>query len=293
MQSISQLNLWSIIKKFKRNIAITWGLVAVENIMTVMIPLFIGFTIDSLLNKQFNDLIILAAIIFLLIVISVIRRVYDTRAYGKIRVALGGEVDRRLRSNPVATRNARLDMSRELVDFLEQDVPELFTAIIQLFASIIVLASFSFNLALSPLIAGLVMIILYSCFHHRFITLNANLNTQMEKQVSILSTGTYKRIKLHLQKLAKQEIKISDTEAIVYGLIFLVLFMFVLSNLVLATQLENITSGTIFSIMSYSMEFMGAAIMLPMALQSLSRLTEITQRINQPIQDGNNEVINE
>jgi hypothetical protein len=41
-----------------------------------------------------------------------------------------------------------------------------------------------------------------------------------------------------------------------------------------------ISPGTIFSIVSYSWEFVEAAVTFPMALQGWSRLSEIIQRLN-------------
>ncbi len=57
----------------------------------------------------------------------------------------------------MTTRNARLDMSRELVDFLEREVPPLFTAVIQLVASVVILSSFGWQLGVMPVIACLLM----------------------------------------------------------------------------------------------------------------------------------------
>ena len=76
------------------------------------------------------------------------------------------------------------------------------------------------------------------------------------------------------------EVKLSDREAVLYGSVFLVLLTMVVFNLWYSTLNGTISAGTIFSIVSYSWEFVDAAVILPVTLQSLTRLTEITQRIN-------------
>ena len=68
----------------------------------------------------------------MLVVVSVVRRIYDTRVYGTIKVELGLRLLERRQGLGVSVRSARLDMSRELVDFLENEVPLLFTSVIQL-----------------------------------------------------------------------------------------------------------------------------------------------------------------
>ena len=47
------------------------------------------------------------------------------------------------------------------------------------------------------------------------------------------------------------------------------------------SQLIEPTAGQVFSIVTYSLEFVETAVMLPITLQTLSRLTEISQRLNQ------------
>lgn len=280
MSATTEFTVRSILKQHKTEVTITWLMVALENMLMVLLPLFIGFTIDSLLNGELTDLFLLAALLTLLIVVSVIRRFYDTRVYGAIRVEVGEAVDNQMRHHQVSTRNARLDMSRELVDFLENDIPPLLTAVIQLIASIIILAVFHIKLGISAVIAGVIMLIVYARFHDYFIRLNRSLNNRIEHQVTVLSRVPFRSVRRHLERIKRREIMISDAEAVVYGLIFLVLFGFVIINLSITTLLSDPTAGHIFSIVTYSLEFVEAAILLPITLQTLSRLTEISQRLN-------------
>lgn len=287
MSFTAPFTLVSILKHYKSRIAITWLLVVIENGLMVLIPLLLGLSIDGLLNGDFSSLIKLATLLLTLTFVAVFRRFYDTRVYGKIRVEFGESVDKPMRNIPTSTkqisvRNGRLDMSRELVDFLEDDLPPLMTGIIQLVASMIILASFSLHLGASALIASVCMLAVYFCFHQQFSRLNGALNYHYENQVNVLSRSSVAAVRRHLERIKHREIMISDTEAIVYGLIFIVLFTFVMTNIWLATQLSLPTAGTIFSTVTYSLEFVEAAIMLPITLQTLSRLTEISERLNNP-----------
>ena len=55
---------------------------------------------------------------------------------------------------------------------------------------------------------------------------------------------------------------------------------FIVHNLYVGAQLPGVTAGTIFSIATYSWEYVEAALLLPIALQDWSRLSEITSRLN-------------
>ncbi|RLV59317.1 ABC transporter permease [Parashewanella curva] len=260
----------------------TWLMVLIENVFMILLPLFIGYAIDGLLKQNMQPLLMFALILLGLIMVSVLRRLYDTRVYGEIRVRLSKLVERNLRSSVVSVKDARLTMSRELVDFLEEDLPSLISAIVQLVATMIILATFHINLALCVLGSGLIILVIYGLFHKQFTRLNGALNDQAEQQVHVLSGQPFAAIRTHFEALKRCEIKLSDTEALVYGLIFIVLFSAVLVNLWMVSGLIDPSVGQVFSIVTYSLEFVQTAVMLPITLQVLSRLMEISQRLNQP-----------
>ena len=276
----AKIDLPFILHTFRNRIALTWGIVLIENILIALIPLLIGMTIDGLLVGRAAELFWMIGILAGLGAIAVGRRVYDTRTYGTIRLHLGAELQRRTSSLQVSRRSARIDMSRELVDFLEQDAPELITAVIQIAVSFAILTYFDIRLGIASAIVVLGMVSVYACFHLRFYSFNARLNAQREQQVDLLSAGSRLGVFRHLRALRRHEVSISDTEAIVYGGIFFLQIAFIAFNLFQGSGIPGVTAGQIFSIASYSWEYVEAALLLPVALQSWSRLSEITNRIN-------------
>lgn len=275
-----QLTIGTLLRMYLGKVSITWLLTLIETALMTLIPLFIGFAIDGLLDGELDSLSQLAVVLGALIAVSVLRRVYDTRAYGTIRVDLGRELIGRSREIRISSQNARLGMARELVDFLEEQVPALMNSIVQLVISFVVLFLFDPMLANAALAAAVLMIVIYGIFHHRFYRLNGDHNQQSENQVGILETRTPGRLSGHLQRIRRIEVRLSDTEAFVYGAIFVVLMGFILFNLWFAATNMITTAGKIFAIISYSWEFVESALILPATLQNWSRLSEIMQRIN-------------
>jgi ABC-type multidrug transport system fused ATPase/permease subunit len=281
--SAAQISIYSLLKNYFQKIVLTWLLVIIENILLALIPLLIGFAIDGLLEGDNSDLLNLAGVFLLLILFSVARRVYDTRAYSSIRVGLGIEVDNNHQEEAVSIRNARLEMSRELVDFLEEDLPELFTAVIQLIAAIIILVTIHFPLAYAAAVLMFTMALLYAGFHQYFYKLNGALNNQIEQQVSVLGKKLVGLLKNHLSKRRRLEIRLSDADAVLYGLLFLLISAFIVFNLSTTALIAGITAGTIFAVVSYSWEFSESAIELPMTMQKWTRLREISERLSKKI----------
>ena len=283
LRPLSSFALGPLFAMFWRRIGMTWLILIAETTLFALIPLMIGRAIDGLLGGDLTRLWELAALMFALLFVAVGRRVYDTRAYGSIRVALGTRLNRRYPHLPVSARSARQDMARELVDFLEMQAPELLTALVQITTALILLWLFHPWLAGSAIIAAVVMVGIYGLSHRRFYRLNSNLNQQKERQVHILTAGGGLAFARHLRALRRHEVRLSDTEALVYGFIYAGLMAFLLFNLWFAAQLIEPSAGDIFSIVTYSTTFLEASIALPVALQAMTRLSEISTRINSEI----------
>lgn len=262
-------------------VAFTWLLVLLENTLLALIPLFIGRAIDALLAQEPGALWEIGTVMAALILIASGRRAYDTRCYGTMRVRFGAEVVRRIVGLPVSQVNARLDMSREMVDFLEAHVPELLTAVVQLVVSIVILWSFDSRLGIAALTVVTALAVLYAFFHGRFYRLNGDLNSQTEQQVAVLERREPSSLWAHLKRLRQCEVRLSDTEVLLYAGIFGGMFAFILTNLWLASTIPAVTAGTIFAILSYSWELVESGIMLPVVLQQWSRLSEIRERLNE------------
>lgn len=286
LESRHDLTIGTLLRVFRGRVALTWAMILGETVLMALIPLFIGFAIDGLLAGGLDELWNLTGLMGALIVLSVLRRVYDTRAYGTIRVELGKALVARSATLRISTLNARLGMGRELVDFLEETLPQAMAACVNLVIAIIILYVFSPILALAGGLAALAMIVIYALFHRRFYRLNGELNQQTERQVSILERREARPTLAHLMRLRRYEVRLSDTEAVLYGAIFVVLLGLILFNLWYAATTLTITVGTIFSIISYSWEFIESALALPVTLQYWSRLSEIMQRLNRAEAEG-------
>ncbi|MCG7519951.1 ABC transporter six-transmembrane domain-containing protein [Ruegeria sp. Ofav3-42] len=277
-----RLSIGTLLRVFRAKIAMTWGLTLVETALFAFLPLLIGYSIDGLSKGDYTSFTHFGAVMAALLVVATLRRIYDTRAYGTIRVELGKAQAMRDSGQEVSVLNARVLMARELVDFLEGEAPESMGAAVQVLVSIGILMSFHGALATAAGLAAALIVIIFTLFSRRFFRLNGLLNQQSERQVTSLQSNDLKKIGQHLFRLRAHEVRLSDSEAYVYGAIFAVLLSMLAFNLWFAATQSQATAGQIFSVVTYSFEFVQSVVVVPMVLQSLARLSEITERINAP-----------
>ena len=275
---IEKIGIISLLKIRPVAVCVTWGMVLIETALISLSTLMIGLTIDGLLDNDYYYLYVTIFMFLGLIILAVIRRMYDTRLYGSLRVLLGEKVADQHGKKSVSVVNARLEMSEELIEFIEQNFPEIITAFVNLIMAIIVLYNIKSELAFACLGAIIFILIIYGMFHKSFYKLNKYYNAQWEKQVHLVK----KKDKLlqHLNSLKNINIKISDREAILYGLIFALLLVVLIFNIVGGVSMPGATAGNIFIIVSYTWEFIFSILVLPMTLQTYTRLMEIKSRLN-------------
>ncbi|MEM8870197.1 MAG: ABC transporter six-transmembrane domain-containing protein [Pseudomonadota bacterium] len=286
MLSDSTLSLGTLLRLFPGRIALTWAMTLIETAFLALVPLFIGIAIDGLLDGTLEALWHLTALFGGLIAVSVLRRIHDTRVYGAVRVRFGVAQVNRGSTLPISALNAQLGMGRELVEFLEETVPMVMTGVVQLVIAIVVLFTYAPVLAGAAGLAALGVLVIYALFHRLFFRMNSTLNAQIEKQVDVLELRSARPALAHFMRLRRSEVRISDTEALLYGLVFVVLLAAALFNLWFATTALALSTGAIFAVVSYTWDFVDGTLTLPMTLQSWTRLSEITRRLNAPGQSG-------
>jgi len=280
LRETDYLSLGTLVRRFWGRISVTWALTVLETVLFALIPLAIGRAIDGLIGEDFTPFLQFCYLLSGLVFVAIGRRVFDTRAYGAIRVALAKAQAEKSKDADISTANARVIMGRELPDFLEKEAPLALTSVVEVGAALVILLSFHATLSIAAAIAAVVTLGIYWLASGRFYRLNRDLNGQSEKQVKEIESKDLKRIVAHFSGLKRHEIRLSDWESIIYGLIVSVLFIMLAFNLWFAATAMAATAGAIFSIVTYSLRFVESSIMLPVTFQTMTRLSEITDRIN-------------
>lgn len=273
------LSIQELFRSFPLQIGTTWLLVLTENVCMALTPLFTGYAIDGLLASENRNLFMLAGVLISWSILAVVRRLYDTRAYGTMRVEMGKRLDRQYPDLAISTKKARLDMGIELVDFLEEDVPVFLTAAVQIAVTLVILALFNWRFSVAAVLLSMGMLLVYLAFHKRMYRFNAGLNNQIERQVHILEARSHKHLLAHLRSLRRWKVRLSDAEALLYGGVFSFMITYIVYTLWLSTQLSHMTVGSIFSVVSYAWEYIEATEQITALLVLGPRLREITGRL--------------
>ncbi|MCL3781328.1 hypothetical protein EMN47_13140 [Prolixibacteraceae bacterium JC049] len=272
-----------IFKKYQLKITITLLVVILESIIQILFPLFIGITINDLINSSYTGLYQLIGLSTAALIIGTIRRFYDTRVYSHIYAQLSTNISKKQLDEEVEVSKvtARVNLLTELVEFFENDIPSIMGNIIGLIGTLIIILGISMKLFIASLIAILLIVIIYWLSGASIFKYNEKFNNELEHQVDILKTKSRIQIKSHFSQLMRWNIKLSDLESINYFFVWIILSGLLVFTIVDSVQTEPLKYGTILATVMYIFEFMSQLTMLPYYYQQLIRLKEISGRLQE------------
>lgn len=268
-----------VIKPYRGRLSLTLLLIIVEALLGILFPLFIGKAIDGIINKQLMYFWQLAALGLLLIIIGGSRRLFDSRFYAKVYVRLSRVTINKMESSDNSIKTARLNMLAEMVNFAENQLPEIIQHSIGLVAVASIIGFLNFQIFIGALICGLIVLGLYLLSSKKTLRYNAEFNNELESQVNVIDSKRLSALKLHLLKLMKWNIRLSDLETINYSGSWIIMLVLLMASIYVSVSGDNIQYGALLASIMYVYQFIERMVSLPLYYQQWLRLYEITDRI--------------
>ena len=277
----ARFSLGGIFRRFCGKIVVTFGLLFFENCLTVVEPWLFGLAINDLLGGSTRGMLYVIGLELGKLILGVGRRMYDTRAYAAIYVSLAPETVeyQKAKGAPLSAVIARSQLVKELVDFFENYLTQGATSLLTSIGAVVMLLVLDIRLFWGSLVSILLIGLVYAFSEKRIFRFNRALNDEQEEQVDIISQQPQPAVIKHFRILARWYVRLSDLEAINFGIIELILTALVLFSLFIAVDVDNPSPGSIFAVVSYVLEFAEGVFVLPWIFQQFVRLKEITQRL--------------
>ncbi|MCP4131417.1 MAG: hypothetical protein GY754_10590 [bacterium] len=273
--------LKDIFRQYRKRILFTWMLAACESGIVLLFPLFMGFAIDDLLQKNYTGILYLVCFGITALLMGAGRRFYDTRLYSKIYVEVTPDLVafEREKESSTSVITARTNLATELVEFLENSLPEIIESVIGLAGTFVIIFFLSIEVFWGCLVSSFLIVLVYIFSSDRILYFNKEFNDLYEKNVDVLEKNHRPGIISHFQGLMKWNIKLSDLETMNYSLIWVFLISLMIYSIVVVVQNGANSYGMVFSNLSYVMHFIESVIILPLFYQQFVRLKEISQRV--------------
>ena len=278
--------LMSLVRRYWRRMAVTWGLVLLEALALVAMPAVIGWSVDDLLNDRVTGVVMLGAVCLVLLFVGAARRFYDTRAYGYIYRTVTDELveQERMKQVPLTAVSARVSLFEEFISFLEGSIPSLLNEFVGLLGTLVIIAVIDLRVFLACLGAAGVTAVVYWLSESKLFTLNRGLNDETERKVEVLQHGDRPAVQGHLRSMTRWLIRLSDLETVNYSIIWFALSIVVVYTVVAIALSGTATIGAVIAAVMYVFGFAQAVLAFPIYYAQLIRLREISMRLSKPIE---------
>ena len=280
----SPFRLRALFSENRLRILSTYALFTIENLLRLAQPFALGWAINDLLTGQIIGVGVLVAQHVLHLLVGLVRQVYDTRTFSAIYSDLATRmiVSQRASGIDVSRVTARASLSREFVEFFERSIPMLMKVGFSVAGSLIMLAWYDWMIVaccLGLLIPAALLSRHYSKWTRR---LSRGLHDELEKEVDVIHSQNEIDVRNHFDEVARWRIRLSNAEAINFGLMECFILGAIVAVLFRACQLPTVQAGDIFAVFRYLMLLLVGLDGLPRLIQQVSRLRDVSSRLHNP-----------
>ena len=280
------MSRFEIIKKLMQRhryqLLLTYSLFSLEMLGSLLRPFFLGLAVNDLIKGSYQGLIYLSLVHISWLIIGTIRHMYDTRTYSAIYTSLVTQfLSRRYGKTEVSKLSAHSTLAREFVDFLEFDLAYVIEALYSILGSLVLLYFYDASVVAICFTLLIPVLVISYFYGEKMKRLTRLKNDELENQVNIISEGNNETIKVHYDKLRKWQIKISDKEAVNFGMIELMVMIVIAASLLISSNIFGTTmlAGNIIGMCTYILKFVSGLDTIPYTVQRLTSLNDITRRI--------------
>ena len=272
----------TILRKYAGRISITFFILVIENLLLLLEPFILGVAINGLTARDWDGVFLFLGLEVAITVIGVIRRFYDTRAYGGIYREIGNDISVAAieKQDDLSPAIGRADLLQEVVDFFENEMPMGFASVFAIVGALVMLFVLSPLVGLVGLGAGVGIGTIFVFSRHRIKFLNKIMNDELEARARIFLNRQREPLAAHFANLVRQKISLSDLEARNFGLSYLFVVVMIAFALYQSVAVEQASIGIVFAVLTYTSQFAQGVLVLPMMYQQYIRTAEITGRIS-------------
>lgn len=265
-----------------RKISLTYGLTASEKLCLLALPAMIGWAIDDLLKGVLHGLMGLLLIWFVQLTLCFARQRFDTRIFSDIyaRLASRTALLQIEQGQGVSKVSARVDLARDLVNFLEIEVPAIFRNLTAVFGSLILLFTYDREAGWMAALVLVPMLIANRWYWSRAQRLNRGLNNQVEREVDILQKARADQIGRHFQLLRRWKVAISDAQNLTWVVTEFATLIALVCMLWDFTHSPAFSAGAAYAMLAYMRDYVDGLNDAPYVVNSFARMRDTLRRLS-------------
>jgi ABC-type multidrug transport system fused ATPase/permease subunit len=288
------MRLVELVHRFRKGIFIALSLVVIEHVAWIVEPAVFGKVIDALIDRastegpNLRSLNVIPLFIWIGVFIinsgtGVIRRIVDERIYLRIyselatSVASGGHKKQFSVSRTVALTQ----LSEQYISFLQYRMPEIIDQIVSITGAVIALAAFDWRISVACLTIIVPLIQVTGVYTRKVSALQRQYHDNFETTFDVFANQSVDEVKTYYAKVTALKQSIANWGALNFGVMRVALLIIFVAVLFISIDLDNFSTGAIYSIVAYIWTFITTSEYIPELLESWTSLNDISRRLKE------------
>ena len=284
------MHLLEVFKRFKGKIVFALSFVLIEKLAWIIEPTVFGKVIDAMIDSL-TDPVHPSPMIPILIWVGVfvvnsgmgtLHRSLGERAYLKMYIEIATSITTLAKQvgDSVSKTAARAELSKEFISFFQYRLPEIIEQSFDIIGAIVALTFFDYRLGIACLVLGIPLGLIGRVYNKRVLDLQKNIHDSNEDAYEVFSTLDPQHVRSYYTSMARSKQKIANWGALNFGVLRFFLLGIFLVVLYIAIDIDDFTTGNIYSIVAYLWTFVGSSEYIPEQLESLASLKDISRRLH-------------
>jgi ABC-type multidrug transport system fused ATPase/permease subunit len=286
------MHLFELIVRFKKKMFVVFTLIMIEHIAWIIEPAVFGTVIDVLIdraaNKQAGFTLLRLTPLFIWIALyginsgaGVLRRIVDQRIFLNMYTQIATEISQKAKeSNYSVSKTAALSqLSEGYITFFQYRLPEMLEQIIAIGGAVIALAAFDWRISVTCLSIVAPLFFINIIYNKKVGILQKEFHDLYEGTFDVFSTQNPEEVRNYYQRSAKSQQRIANWGALNFGVMRSALLIIFLVVLYIAIDLDEFTTGNIYSIVAYIWTFITSSEYLPELMESWTSIKDISGRL--------------
>jgi ABC-type multidrug transport system fused ATPase/permease subunit len=281
--------LTQIFRRYYSSILYALSLIVIENVAWIVEPTVFGQVIDAFIEKATDGgstkflypLSLWIGVFLTNSGVGAFRRSVDQKIYLNMFTNVAVQVAEmaKIHGHTISTTVARAELSREYINFFQYRLPEIIEQSIAIGGAVIALFFFDWRISLSCLFIVLPLLLITKLYVRRMTIVQRDLHDTKEEAYDIFATRDINQVRTYYQRIARAEQKIANWGALNFGFIRLCLLGIFLLVLYISIDIDDFSTGSIYSIVAYLWTFVTSTEYLPELLESSTAIRDISRRL--------------
>lgn len=287
------MTIQSLAYEYRYKISLVLVFVLLENVAWIIEPGYFGKLLDVLIDyfydhEKVNYLYPLFVWIFIY-VLNVIGGTVSRYLSGKIYSRMFADVAEKViilsrkNGDPVSKTLIRAELTKEYVIFFKERMPEVSWQICATFGAIIAMFFYDWRIAAVCLVV-VGPIFVFSRFYRKNVqALQRNIRDTQEDLYKVVENQDSQRIHEFYRSMVGPQFRIARWNSFNYGVLKLFLMGIFIVVLFICVDVDNFSTGNIYSIVAYLWTFISSAEYLPGLMESYSSVRELGHRLKEEV----------